>query len=86
MKEAVEYCIGHGILREFLKANSSEVINMLMTEWNWEDALEVRWEEGREEGLEEGRRETAKNLKEIGLPVDQIAAVTGLDSELIGTL
>jgi hypothetical protein len=94
MKEAVEYCIGHGILKEFLKANSSEVINMLMTEWNWDDALEVRWEEGREQGLvqgleqglEQGRRETAKNLKEMGLPVDQIAAATGLDPELIRAL
>jgi hypothetical protein len=54
MKEAREYCIGHGILEEFLRVNTSEVINMLMTEWNWDDALEVRWEEGREQGLEEG--------------------------------
>jgi predicted transposase/invertase (TIGR01784 family) len=90
MKEAIEYCIGHGILREFLKEKSSEVINMLLTEWNWEDALEVRWEEGREEGLEQGleqgRRETARNLKEMGLSVDQIAAGTGLDPDLIRTL
>jgi predicted transposase YdaD len=98
MKEAVEYCIGHGILAEFLKANSSEVINMLLTEWNWEDALEVRWEEGWEEGreqgreqgleqgLEQGRRETAKNLKAMGLSVDRIAAATGLDPELINAL
>jgi len=27
---------------------------MLMTEWNWDDALAVRYEEGREEGLEVG--------------------------------
>jgi flagellar biosynthesis/type III secretory pathway protein FliH len=27
---------------------------MLLTEWNWDDALAVRWEEGREEGLEKG--------------------------------
>jgi hypothetical protein len=86
IKEAVEYCVGHGILEEFLKANSSEVINMLLTEWNWDDALEVRWEEGLERGLEQGRRETAKNLKALGLPVDQIAAVTGLDPELIRSL
>jgi hypothetical protein len=24
---------------------------MLLTEWNWDDALAVRWEEGREETL-----------------------------------
>jgi hypothetical protein len=90
MKEAVAYCIRHGILREFLKENSSEVINRLLTEWYWEDALEVRWEEGREEGLErgleQGREETAKKLKEMGLPLDQIAAATGLDPAQIRVL
>jgi flagellar biosynthesis/type III secretory pathway protein FliH len=33
-------------------------MDMLYTEWNWDDALAVQreegWEEGREEGLEEG--------------------------------
>jgi predicted transposase/invertase (TIGR01784 family) len=90
MKEAVAYCIKHGILQDFLKTNSSEVINMLLTEWNWDDALEVRWEEGREEGLEQGlergREETAKNLKAMGLPLDQIATATGLDPVHIRTL
>jgi hypothetical protein len=77
MKEAVEYCIGHGILKEFLKANSSEVINMLMTEWNWEDALEVRWEEGWEEGREEGREEGQNMVLELmrqGYSAGQIEA------------
>jgi hypothetical protein len=98
VKGAVEYCIGHGILAEFLERNSSEVINMILTEWKWEDALAVRWEEGLEEGLEQGRgegleqgleqgrRETAKNLMAMGLSVDQIAAATGLDPELIRAL
>jgi hypothetical protein len=90
VKEAVEYCIRHGILAEFLKRNSSEVINMLLTEWNWDDALAVRWEEGREEGRkqgrEQGRREMAKNFKALGVSVDQIAAATGLDPELIRAL
>jgi predicted transposase/invertase (TIGR01784 family) len=53
-------------------------------------SLDVRWEElraeGREEGREEGLRETAKNFKGMGLPVDQIAAATGLDPDLIRSL
>jgi len=28
---------------------------MLMTEWNWDDALAVRYEEGYEAGYEQGR-------------------------------
>jgi predicted transposase YdaD len=54
LKSAVNWYINHNILRNFLELHSSEVINMLFTEWNWDTALEVRWEEGREEGIEQG--------------------------------
>jgi hypothetical protein len=50
MKMAVKDCIENNILKDFLQTNATEVINMLMTEWNWDDALAVRKEEGREEG------------------------------------
>jgi predicted transposase YdaD len=55
---------------------------MLLTEWKLEDALVVE----REEGREEGRRETAGNLKSMGLPVERIAAATGLDPAVIDGL
>ena len=57
IKKAVIYCQKHDILREFLELHASEVLNMLYTEWNWDDALAVRYEEGHEDGLEEGREE-----------------------------
>jgi hypothetical protein len=57
MKLAVKECIEKGILREFLEVHGTEVINMLLTEWNWDDALAVREEEGRMEGRTEGRME-----------------------------
>ncbi|MDR1445221.1 MAG: Rpn family recombination-promoting nuclease/putative transposase [Treponema sp.] len=57
MKLAVEECIGDGVLKVFLEQHGSEVVNMLMTEWNWDEALEVREEEGLERGLEQGRME-----------------------------
>jgi flagellar biosynthesis/type III secretory pathway protein FliH len=41
-------------MKDFFETNASEVVNMLLTEWNWDDALAVRWEEGLERGLEEG--------------------------------
>jgi hypothetical protein len=34
MKMAIDYCINHDILKEFLETHSSEVINMLLTEWH----------------------------------------------------
>jgi hypothetical protein len=95
VKAAVKYCISHGILKEFLELHSSEVFNMLFTEWNWDDALAVRFEEGveegiekgiekgREEGIEKGREEIARNALAKGLPPDIIGEITGLDIETI---
>jgi hypothetical protein len=50
IEEAVLYCISHGIMKEFLENHSSEVINMLFTEFSLEDALKISKEEGKEEG------------------------------------
>ncbi|MDR2864481.1 MAG: hypothetical protein LBV68_02595, partial [Spirochaetaceae bacterium] len=50
--KAVNWCMEHGILKDFLEENSTEVNNMLFTEWNWDDALEVAREEGLEEGID----------------------------------
>ena len=90
MKAAVRYCRDHNILKEFLEANATEVINMLLTEWKMEDALAVRYEEGREEGWEEGegnkQREIAKNALAKGLSIDIISAITGLNIEDIKRL
>ena len=89
LKRAVQFCREHDILKEFLEENATEVLNMLMTEWNWDDALAVRfeegreegrqegWEEGREEGWEEGvekgHQEDIKNLFAFGMAEEQIA-------------
>jgi hypothetical protein len=94
MKMAVRYCIEHDILKEFLEANASEVMNMLMTEWNWDDAKEVWQAEAREEGLEkglekgleEGAKKTALNALNEGLPVEMIQKITGLDPDTINSL
>jgi len=77
--KSASYCRDHNILKEFLESNASEVMNMLMTEWNWDDALAVRFEEGREES----REEIARNALAQGLPVDVIQTITGLDKNAI---
>jgi hypothetical protein len=65
MMKAISYCIGKGILQDFLRKHSaSEVIDMLRAiEFNIEDAKEVWREEAREEGFEEGEaRGIAKGI------------------------
>ena len=70
--EAIKYCHNHGILKEYLEIYGSEVLNMLYTEFNIEEAKEV-WqaearaeahEEGRVEGLVEGREEVLELLSQ----------------------
>jgi hypothetical protein len=73
MKLAVNECIAKGILREFLESHGTEVINMLLTEWNWDDALAVREEEGRTEGWTEGQNMVLELVRQ-GYSVEQIEA------------
>jgi hypothetical protein len=63
--KAVNECISQGILAEFLRENSKEVINMLTEEWSLERAVVVGREEGREEGEKIGIRKGA----DLFLPV-----------------
>ena len=90
VNEAVKFCSRHGILKEFLEIHGSEVLNMLLEEWNMEDAKEVWQEEAREDGLKEGlnkgKIEIAQNALAEGLAPEIIQKITGLDLEAIKKL
>jgi flagellar biosynthesis/type III secretory pathway protein FliH len=60
VKRTLVWCINHGFLTEYLKANGSEVINMLLTEWNTEDAIRVRSQEAWEDGIKLGEERGIK--------------------------
>lgn len=49
IKEAMDTCVAHGVMKSYLESNGSEVMNMLNTEWNMDEALRVRGEEERAE-------------------------------------
>ena len=95
IRKAVKYCQKHAILNEFLEIHASEVLNMILTEWNTEDAIayarkegrEEGWEEGLEEGMEKGRVESyriiAKNALLKGFSPEVIKDITGFDVEAI---
>jgi hypothetical protein len=95
MKKAVRYCHDNDILKEFLERNGTEVMNMLLTEWNMDDALAVRFEEGMEEGMEKGMEKGREEGREEGMEkgmekgreeVAQNALASGLSPELIRTI
>ena len=46
--KSIHQCIDQGILREFLEKNGSEVRNMVLTEWDENEARRVAAEEARE--------------------------------------
>jgi predicted transposase/invertase (TIGR01784 family) len=86
LKKAIIFCKKHGILKEYLEIHGSEVLNMILTEWNTEDAIAYARNEGHEMGHEEGlskgsvreKQTIAKNALAEGLSVDIIQKITGL--------
>jgi predicted transposase YdaD len=86
MKKAVIYCRDHDILKEFLEKNSSEVMNMLLTEWNFDDAKQVWFEEGMEKGRVSEQKEIARNALAEGASIEFVQKITGLDMDTIKSL
>ena len=98
VRDAIEYCIEKNILKKFLMEHSSEIINMLIGEWNMDVAMAVACEEAREDGWEEGIREgrekgrkdekliIARNLFTKGSTPEFIQEITGLDMKTIQEL
>ncbi len=86
IEKTIKECIEKNILKEFLKMNSSEVLNMLYTEFKiekaekiwkeeaFQDGIEVGISKGRELGREEGRELGREEGIEIGM-VNQIKAL-----------
>ncbi len=73
-KNAIEECMKTGILADYLKKKGSEVVNMLIAEYDYDLDVEVQREEayaagsqegsqeGRQEGRQEGQQEKLKEL------------------------
>ena len=80
--ETVKFCQKHGILKEFFETYGSEVLSMLLEEWDMDEAREV-WreealEEGRTEGIEEGREKLSVEILELfeqGCSIEEVKKV-----------
>ena len=84
----VDQCIRDGILRDILLEHKSEVIDMVLTEYDEDKILRLTRrdarEEGREEGEKKGRKDTLLDLVRDGLITAEAAAerMDITDSEL----
>lgn len=54
IKKAIRECMERGILSDYLKRKGSEVENMLIAEYSYEEDIQVKQQEARQEGKREG--------------------------------
>ena len=86
VKKAIDDCKKRNILREFLEKYSTEVLDMLLTEWKTEEYAEAQREEGREEGEKKKALEDARNFLALGVSPATVAKASGLDLETVKAL
>ena len=87
IENAIDWCIEHDILKEFLKEHRSEVLKAMTIDMTFERREELIRRDERAAGREEGREELIKVLLDLYrdgmLPLDIIKAKTGKSDEEI---
>ena len=79
IRKAVELCIEHGILKEYLMEHGSEVSSMLFQEYTMEDMKKML----KEEGIEEGLLLAAKKMINKGTPLEVVSENLEIPKEVI---
>ena len=69
LEKAVKTCISRSILKDYLERKSSEVVNMLMVEYDYDTDMKVQRKEAMEEGRKEGRKEGVQQGIRTGISV-----------------
>ena len=87
---AIKECLENDILREYLQRKAREVINMLTVEYDYATDIAVQREEAAKEAWEKGSLQkalqNARNLKNLGIPLELISQGVGLSIEEIENL
>ena len=84
---AINMAIDLGVLSNYLERKSTEVRNMLLTEYDYDTDIAVQRKEAFDDGISQGELqkaiETARNALSMKLSVEQIISLTGLPQETI---
>jgi hypothetical protein len=87
VQKTVEDCIARDVLKDFLQKHRRELVDMLVTEWDWDIAMKVsgeeNYEKGVEVGVEKGMEKAARAMKDKGYDIGAIAEITGLPVDVI---
>lgn len=78
--QTMEDCAAEGIMVEFIREHGTEAVNMLFTQFNMDDALEVRFEEGISKGERLKLISQVRKKFQKGLSSEQIAELLEEDS------
>ena len=76
LEKAVKSCIRENILADYLRRKGKEVVNMLMTEYDYAMDMEVQCREARAEGCKEGQ--IIVYFGEMHLSIPEIAEKIGI--------
>ena len=71
-RRAIEYCIEHNILKDYLEANMSEVCNFLLAEYDYDTDIAVQRDEAYKVGVETGREEGIEMGMEKGIEMGRV--------------
>lgn len=93
-EKTVDECIKEGILVNFLTKHRSEVLNLILTEYDEEEVRQVFYEDGVRDGIKDGIRqgmrekalESAMKLKKAGVSDEIIADAVDLPLDVIQKL
>ena len=83
---AIKKAMKAGLLKNYLPRKSTEVENMLLTEYDYDTDIAVQRQEAFEQGISQGisqgvlknKLETAKKLLDMSLTIQDIVKITGL--------
>ncbi len=85
IKKAIRECIEHGILSDYLKRKGSEVENMLIAEYSYEEDIQVKQQEAEQQGRKQGLILSGKIFQMVkrnpNLTDEQIAVEIGCEEE-----
>lgn len=78
LSQAIEYCLGHGILTDILRRSQAEVRRMLLEEYDEKAEREYLRKEAIEEGRKEGMEKGLKEGLEEGMILGSFKILGGL--------
>ena len=84
--QAIDWCIAHNIMKDYLTEKRNEVFTMLDFQWDLDEA-KIAWQkQGENKGRAEGIESVALNLLHMGMAFDKIQEATKLSIEKIKEL